>query len=552
MYCKLSHLTTAVLSVALAFIAVAPSVSSQAAPAQRQMARQERMTNAEVLRLLKERRSEAEIIRNIKSAIQSGTAAFDLSPNALVALHQAGASNNVLNAMMGDGSVRPAGSNSSSGAYTGTTKPGANGANADALNPQPLPPNQRSLRLSAAKLESPVKNSKTAQLPGTANWGEIIAVLEKEKSGAQLEASQMTNATLLRPIQQPQTTPLNTTSASGTKPVSPTGAAASAATANQALLSNQAPQKHQPPQPAGAGSVSPLAVLPAGVRTGPAIVCSHDSTMRILTISGVDGPATFSPNPRYTLYTVTGCSFGDAGSDAKVYLYQNAFRLDFQIQEWNDNGIKFVLDPNVTGVLDQVNATLVVQRADGKQTAKSGCKFYAARETRMLPHIPRANFSLNKFTPINTSAFQATYTSPSSADVAPNINGYTAEVSWTDPKAGYNKDHPNWSVWMPSGEDIYQFNNLQPGFVVENAALAHKDLACPSGTIHTQGTFSTSFVGDELHVLWQGQTCTYTGCGGFGQGDCFADHPGSNYAINVTITGPRGVDPWTGKPAATY
>jgi hypothetical protein len=551
MDCKLSHLTTAVLSVALAFIAAAPSVRSQAAPARRQVATQERMTNAEVLRLLKERRSEAEIIRNIKSAMQSGTAAFDLSPNALIALHQAGASNNVLNAMMGDGSVRPAGSDTSSGAYTGTTKPGANGANADALNPQPLPPNQRSLRLGAAKLESPVKNSKTAQLPGTAAWDEIIAVLEKEKSGAQLEASQMTNATLLRPSPQPKTTPLNTTSASGGKTASPTGAAASAATANTALLSNQAPEKHQPPQPAGAGTVSPLAVMPAGVRTGPAITCSHDSTMRILTVSGVDGPATFSPNPRYTLYTITGCSLGDAGPNAKVYLYQNAFRLDFQIQEWNDNGVKFVLDPNVTGVLDQVNATLVVQRADGKQTAKSGCKFYAARETRMLPHVPRANFSLNKFTPTDTSALQATYTSPSSADVAPNIGGYTAEVFWADPKAGYNQDHPNFSVWMPSGEDVYLLKNLQPGFVVDNAALAHKDLACPSGTLHTQGTFSTSFVGDELHVLWQGQTCTYAGCGGFGQGDCFGSNPGSNYAINVTITGPRGVDPWTGKPTAT-
>lgn len=550
MYCKLSRLATAVLSVGLAISAAAPSASPQAAPTETQGAPQDRMTNAEVHRLLKERRSDAEIVRHIHSAIQSGTAAFDLSPNALIALHQAGASNIVLNAMMGDGSVRPAGSNSSSGAYTGTTRSGGNGANADALNPQPLPPNQRNPRLSSVKLETPVKNS--MQVPGAVNWGDIIAVLEKESGGAQMEASQMTKTTLLRPTQQPSTTPLNTTSASGTATVAPTGAASNTATPNAARLSNQAPQKRQPPQPASAGSVSPLAVMPAGVRTGPAIACSHDPTMRILTISGLEAPATFSPDPRYTLYTITGCSFGDAGTNAKVYLYQSAFRLDFQIQEWNDNGIKFVLDPNLTGVLDQVNATLVVQRADGKQATKSGCKFYAARETRMLPLIPRANFALNKFTPSDTSALQVIYTSPSSSEVAPNISGYSAEVSWTDAKAGYNKDHPNFSAWMPGGEDIYRFKNLQPGFVVENAALAHKDLACPSGTLHTQGTFSASFVGDELHVSWQGQTCTYTGCGGFGQADCFANGPGSNYAVNVTITGPRGVDPWTGKPAATH
>jgi len=557
MYRKISDLYTVILSAALIAIAAAPPASSQAAPTQRDGTQQTRMTNAEVLRLLKERRTEAEIVRNIKSAIQSGTAAFDLSPNALIALHQAGASNTVLNAMMGDGSVRPARSNS--GAYTGTTKPGARlgdkdpgpiQKSADDLNPQPLPPNQRSLRLSAVKVESPVKNSNAAQVPGTANWNEIIAVLEKEKSGAQLEASQMTNATLLRPTHQQQTTPLNTTSASGTQTGSPTGTASSAATANTGLLSNQAPQKRQPPQPTGATPVNPLAVIPAGARTGPAITCSHDPTMRILTISGVEGPAAFSPNPRYTLYTIAGCSFGDIGSVAKVYLYDGAFTLPFQIQEWTDNGIKIALDPNLTGVSDHENATLMVVRADGKQ-AKAACKFYAARETRMLPYIPRANFSLNKFTPTDTSAFQATYTSPSTANSVPNIDGYTAEVSWADPKADYNKDHPNFSVWMPGGEDIYDLTHLQPGFVVESATLCYRNLECVSGALHTEGKFSSSVAGREVRVQWQGQTCTVANCGGAFQGDCFVQPASSNYALNVMVTGPRGVDPWTGMPTAT-
>lgn len=557
MYRKMSHLPTMVLSAALIAVTAAPPASSQAAPTQREGAQQTRMTNAEVLRLLKERRNEAEIIGNIKSAIQSGTATFDLSPNALIALHQAGASNNVLNAMMGDGSVRPTGSNSSSGAYTGATKPGARlggkdpgpiQKNTDDLNPQPLPPNQRTLRLSAVKVDSPVKNSKTTPVPGTANWSEIIAVLEKEKSGAQLESSQMTNATLLRPTQQ-QTTPLSTTSASGAQQVGPTGAAAGAATANSALLTNQPPQKHQPDSPRP-NSINPLAVMPAGVRTGPAISCSHDPTMRILTISGVEGPATFSPNPRYTLYTITGCSFGDIGPVAKVYLYDGAFTLNFQVQEWTDNGIKIALDPNLTGIADHENATLMVVRGDGKQT-KTACKFYAARETRMLPYIPRANFSLNKFTPTDTSAFQVTYTSPSAAGSVPNIDGYTAEVSWADPKADYNKDHPNFSVWMPGGEDLYDLTRLQPGFVVESATLCYRNLECISGALHTEGKFSSSVAGREVRVQWQGQTCTVANCGGAFQGDCFVQPASSNYALNVMVTGPRGVDPWTGKPTAT-
>jgi hypothetical protein len=272
--------------------------------------------------------------------------------------------------------------------------------------------------------------------------------------------------------------------------------------------------------------------------------------MRILTVSGLDGPANFTPDPKYNFYTITGCSFGDTGPNAKVYIYnQNTFREDFQIQEWNENGIKLTLDQNLSGLLDHDNLTLVVQRNDGKQATRGGCKFFAARETRMLPYIPKTHFSLNKFTPTDTSAFQATYTSPSSATVVPNIAGYTAEVSWTDSNAHYNKDHPNFSVWMPGGEDIYQLKNLQPGFVVDSGALCYRKLECASGALHTEGTLGLSFVGTDLHVVWQGQMCTYSGCGGFGQPDCFTDNTGSNYAVNVTVTGPRGVDPWTGKPA---
>ena len=409
----------------------------------------------------------------------------------------------------------------------------------------------RRIKLGPPQIVSTVKNPNN-QLLGNLNSTEIIAVLEKQRNAAQLEASQMVK-TSVRPA-QPRTIPLQTNSAPGARTASPSGAPAPATNANPTLLSPQAPQKHNPPsEPAPVNAVTSRGAMPVNVRAGTAITCANDPTMRILTVSGLDGPASFTPDPKYNFYTITGCSFGDTGPNAKVYIYnQNTFREDFQIQEWNENGIKLTLDQNLTGLLDHDNLTLVVQRNDGKQATRGGCKFYAARETRMLPYIPKRDFSLNRFTPTDTSAFQGTYTSPSSATVVPNIAGYTAEVSWTDPKVHYNKDHPNFSVWMPGGEDIYQLKNLQPGFVVESAALCHRKLECSPGAEHTEGTLGLSFVGTEMHVVWQGQTCTYSGCGGFGQPDCFADNTGSNYAVNVTITGPRGVDPWTGKPAAGH
>jgi len=512
--------------VALVALTLAASTLRSAAktqgPAVTAQKAQERMTNSDVLRMVQERRSESDIIREIRAAVQSGGAEFDLSPNTLIALHKAGVSNNVLNAMMGD-----------AGKKSGVSSP-------------------RSIKLGPPQIASPVKNPNT-QLVRNLNSRDIIAVLEKQRNGAQLEASQMVKTSSLRRA-QPQTIPLQTSSAAGARTGSPSGAAASATSANPTLLSPQTPQKHDPPaNPAPGNALTSLGAMPANVKAGTAIACTNDATMRILTVSGLDGPATFTPDPKYNFYTITGCSFGDTGPNAKVYIYyQNTFREDFQIQEWNDNGIKLTLDQNLAGLLDHDNLTLVVQRNDGKQATRGGCKFYAARETRMLPYIPKTDFSLNKFTPTDTSAFQAAYASPSSATVVPNIAGYTAEVSWTDPNVHYNKDHPNFSVWMPGGEDIYQFKNLQPGFVVESAALCYRKLECASGALHTEGTFTLSFVGTDMHVVWEGQTCTYSGCGGFGQPDCFADNTGSNYAVNVTITGPRGVDPWTGKPATAH
>jgi len=516
-----------IASVALVLLTAVASVRISAAqtvrnpPAAAREGQIRRMTNSDVVRMLRERRSESDIIREIRAAVQSGSAAFDVSPNALISLHNAGISTNVLNAMMGDGS----------------TKSGVS--------------SRRSIKLGSPQITSPVKNPNT-QVMGNLNSRNIIAVLEKQRSGAQLEASQMVKSSSLRA--QPQTIPLKTSSATVARTGSPSGAAASATSTNPTLLSPQSPQKHDPPaNPAPRSAMASLAAMPVNSKAGTAITCTNDAMMRILTVSGLDGPVTFTPDPKYNFYTIIGCSFGESGPNAKVYIYyQNTFREDFQVQEWNDNGIKLALDQNLAGLVDHDNLTLVVQRNDGKQATRGGCKFYAARETRMLPYIPKTDFSLNKFTPTDTSAFQAAYTSPSSATVVPNIAGYTAEISWTDPNVHYNKDHPNFSVWMPGGEDIYQLKNLQPGFVVESAALCHRKLECASGALHTEGTFGLSFVGTDMHVVWQGQTCTYSGCGGFGQPECFVDDTGSNYAVNVTITGPRGVDPWTGKPTTAH
>jgi hypothetical protein len=290
---------------------------------------------------------------------------------------------------------------------------------------------------------------------------------------------------------------------------------------------------------------------------GLVLGCAHDPTMRVVTVSGGQTSAVFTQDSKYNFYTISGCSFGDPGPNAKAYIYyQGSFREDFQIEQWSDNWIKLSLDPNLTGVDDQDNLTLVVQREDGKQASKNGFRFYAARDTILLPVIPQTDFSLDRFRPDNavTNSWKSTYTSGSSPSVIPNLAGISAEVHWDV------RTEPDGS--MTGGSDIYDFSHLHPTFVTENAWMEWRDLSCTDPDYNqfasSTNNWSIDWYGSSgIQVSWQGQQCKNTpnSCGGGGltQTDCFVNPaytPQTNYGINVWVTGPRGVDPWTGKPAS--
>lgn len=282
------------------------------------------------------------------------------------------------------------------------------------------------------------------------------------------------------------------------------------------------------------------------------LTCAHDPAMRILNVSGSYFPATFTTITKYNFYTITGCSFGNPGSNAKVYIYKGAtFHQEFQIQQWNDNGIQLNLDPNLTGVLDQDNLTLVVQRADGQQASKTGFKFYAAREKRLLSRIPRQFFGLDKLTTTNTSSWTGTYNSPASQTDGWGFSGMTSEVQWDEglPFVKGNFD----SADLPSpGTDIYGLSHLQPGFTPTDASISWQNADCSNdgGTLVTSGNFGGQFMSNgDLWITWQGQNCKNVSCGNGGlfSTDCFTS-PFTNYGLDVWVEGPRGVDPWTGLP----
>ena len=382
------------------------------------------------------------------------------------------------------------------------------------LNPQPLPP-----KGAAAQKGMAVKLKLNTIRP---------SAMVKNLSAGQAELA-MTN--LLQAQRQAAEAVVATLQSSSARSPASRGVGAAPITIQKTPASPQiGSEKTSSFSAAGVGTE------PVHIDAGPA-ACGRDATMRILHVNGKSSPATFTTDSRYNFYTITGCSFGDPGPNAKVYVYfQNTFREQFEIQEWNDNAIKLNLKPSLSGLLDQNGLTLVVQRADGKQATLGGFRFYAARETKLLSRFLGRDFYLNRFTMNNIAGLQDQYFSPSAMGASAAFPpGWTAAVQWDLA-----------STPLQGDEDVYTFRDLQPGFVPDSAQGAEIDLDCGSNSLQRAGAFALNWDNQNaLHVHWQGQSC-----GIHGDYDTFVVRA-ANYVVNLWVTGPRGVDPWTGKPAAT-
>lgn len=437
----------------------------------------------------------------------------------------------------------------------------------------PAQTSKRARKPANMKLGPPKSGPKTPNPFAAQKSAAILMQLGQQRKAADEEVSKMKAG--VRPAQtgtllhapNPNTSGASANGASTSAPARmPAGRATPSTTAPRTSpgVATQAPATSTLLKPAGPGAIGPESTsttrtFSSAVVRAPdplntlALTCANDPTMRILNVSGSYYPATFTTIEKFDSYTISGCSLGDPGPNAKVYLYKDmplgsGFPLPFQILEWHENWIHLQLDWNLTGLFDQDNLTLVVQRADGKQASKGGFKFYAAREEHRLRSIPRQHFSLWGFTTTNTSAWHATYNSPASATDGWGLQGMTAEVQW-DEELPFMKSNFDSADAPRAGRDVYDFSHLQPGFVPTQAYLQWEDGDCSyaSGTLVTAGKFNLEWQSASLWVDWQGQNCRSMKCGSAFQGDCFSI-PNTNYGLDVWVEGPRGIDPWTGLP----
>jgi hypothetical protein len=383
------------------------------------------------------------------------------------------------------------------------------------------------MKLGPPKTGALVKNPRAAQINSS-----IIALLKKQRSAADIETSQMKLS--LRPAVQAGP-------AGGSQLMSATGGASSSlpgTTGRSAATgaSGVGTGKSAPGNiPASISHLSPF--------NSAALICGNDPTLRILTVSGSLGSATFTPIDQYNLYTITGCSFGNPGSNNKVYIYgTGSFQGNFAIKFWSNNSIAVALDESITGYPDLSNINLVVQRNDGQQTQKSGFNFYAFRQAVPLSTMPSSWANLVTL----TSGFKQLppqYSSPPSSAPGPGPSAGTSYV---------NRFY-NGKQFDPTGKsDYYDFSKLATGWTTDSFQVTTYDQNCPYVVTykHDFGTWSWDWdKGYPNNIrVWP----SVTTCSGFLPPfplPNYQNWSGSHYALRVWVIGPRGIDPMTGQSA---
>jgi hypothetical protein len=323
------------------------------------------------------------------------------------------------------------------------------------------------------------------------------------------------------------------------------------------MLSQTGPVRHQSPgadrtpQPAAAKAPAPTQICMNGIAT----VDGQKSGIVFMPIGGPEGT-----------FVIQGCGFGT--TPGEVYLSglhhptsasnlrgnvlmfpdrlslrtaQNGFtggqpgQGKWQLG-WSDRQIIAVIDPGASGYLDTDNVSLVVKTSNGQVYTAAGFRFFAAREQQKLTSIPTKAITLGSSYDTAGHATVVDILSPSAASLV--LPGHTVAVVRDDNSAAF-----------PGGTDTLNLSNsLAPGFQVFsvqqfNAALTSAGCqSIPPGGGHftTNGTWNVTKTGGDAYMIsWQEQSCATQST----SGPNISIGSVSAYALDITVIGPRGVNP---------
>jgi hypothetical protein len=383
----------------------------------------------------------------------------------------------------------------------------------------------------------------------------IIAVLRKQSAAA---SSQIGSASQVELNPQPlprkssggMLGPGQTMSAPGQTGIS-TGPQVGILAPQNGPQRPQHPGVDRPSQPAVAKAPAPTKMCMNGIAT----VDGQKSGVVFAPISGAEGT-----------FVIQGCGFGTKAGE--VYLsglhyvpsatnprrnvLMAADRLPLQIAQngfpgaqpgkgnwqlgWSDRQIIATIDPGASGYLDSDRVSLVVKTASSQTYTATGFRFFAARDQQKLTSIPA-----NAITPgasYDTAGHlaAANVLSPSAASLV--LPGHTVAVVRDDN-----------SAMFPGGADTLDLSrSLPPGFQVISVQQFNASLTsagCQSippggGKFTINGNWNVTKTGGATYLIyWQEQSCATQST----NGPNVSIGSVSAYALDITVIGPRGVNP---------
>ena len=535
-------------------------VTRQSTAATTHGATSQALTNADVAKMLEAGLAESVIISSIRSARKN----FDFSLAGCQTLKRARVSVGILNAM-GEGGLRPCGE-------INGNPPFATPGSKVELNPQPLPPGSKPAPANRTALK-PIKLAPPKALRKITNPrlpeqnGSIIAILQQQRAAAQEEAAAMKLGIRSAPSAASVRAPVATTFQGGT------------------TVQNLGPETTQ----------SEKGKFASGIAHAPAfnsivLMCATDPTPRIIRLSSGEGAGILTPEAKYNLYTITGCSFGPSDPGNSAYIFGvNGFKANLNIDFWSENGITAHFDPWLAGVLDQDNVTLVVAPAGKQPFNKSGYKFYAARgmpapdgsdqEVQLAyDSMPQASVSLFNANPVLAGYDQVppngTSQFPSFSFQGTPVAGWIFRYAYGHLETysglvgawcfindiGYQLTSPSapcasYFDYSPTlGSDTWDFSKLVPGFAISTYDLYYEDpdptQLCGSWDDYKKDSghllnwdFNLT-APTQVTVTWPLYWCQDTELPPSGRTN---EQKQSVYGLAVWVLGPRCVEPWTGQ-----
>ena len=332
-----------------------------------------------------------------------------------------------------------------------------------------------------------------------------------------------------------------------TPPATPTPANQRAtATRSTVAVGAALPQERQ----AAASSATPPTYPtpnPKDVMSHAAILCR---TAQIYRVNNSASGVVFTQDPAYNDYIIQGCGFGTQTGQVYLSGAVSNGRIPMIVKQWGPEQIEAQVLPGLTGVRDGWPDLIVEVPGSGRAKFPNN-RFYAQRQS-----VPLATVPLNAAHLANSKSADFEY-----CPAGNNIGGCMFFYSGgpiTSPSNGVDRDSALTGNSFDPGEDIYDFSQLAPGFVLEGAGIywyGDSETMCKdwadevkngdSVEYSTQGKYSVWRKGKaQVVVDWGVDQCTWKWLGFLP----ISRFHGSGYSLVVYVKGPIGLDPWTGNP----